>query len=90
MPNTPCHFLHFGLIVTGKTEAGHLPKLFKSLEETGRCHFEVILFAWCVRVLERYTPCEDAISFLYDDYRLHDGTLNPLTQTQLELLISNS
>ena len=35
------HF-HFGLIVTGETEQGHLPKLFKSLKETGACKFEVI------------------------------------------------
>ena len=35
-------YFHFGLIVTGETEQGHLPKLFKSLKETGGCKFEVI------------------------------------------------
>ena len=35
------HF-HFGLIVTGETEQEHLPKLFKSLKETGACKIEVI------------------------------------------------
>ena len=37
-----CTYFHFGLIVTGETERGHLPKLFKSLMATGICHFEVI------------------------------------------------
>lgn len=42
--NTPdkCYFFHFGLIVTGKGEEKHLPKLFKSLENAGICHFEVL------------------------------------------------
>ena len=35
-------YFHFGLIVTGETEQGHLPKLFKSLKEAGICKFEVI------------------------------------------------
>ena len=35
-------FLHFGLIVTGKTERQHLQKLFKSLEQSGTCNFRVI------------------------------------------------
>lgn len=39
-----CYFFHFGLIVTGKTEREHLPKLFKSLMQTGICTFEVIHF----------------------------------------------
>ena len=37
-----CADFHFGLIVTGDTEREHLPKLFKSLKETGICKFEVI------------------------------------------------
>ena len=37
-----CTYFHFGLIVTGQTEAQHLPKLFKSLMATGICTFEVI------------------------------------------------
>ena len=37
-----CAYFHFGLIVTGKTEEQHLPKLFKSLMATGICAFEVI------------------------------------------------
>ena len=37
-----CTYFHFGLIVTGETEQQHLPKLFKSLMETGICTFEVI------------------------------------------------
>jgi hypothetical protein len=44
MSDTPCHFFHFGLIVTGKAERKHLPKLFKSLMATGTCHFEVLRF----------------------------------------------
>lgn len=39
-----CYFFHFGLIVTGETEKKHLPKLFKSLMETGICTFVVIHF----------------------------------------------
>ncbi len=39
-----CQFFHFGLIVTGKGERDHLPKLFRSLMETGLCTFEVIKF----------------------------------------------
>ena len=39
-----CADLHFGLIVTGKGEREHLPKLFKSLTETGICTFEAIRF----------------------------------------------
>ena len=35
-------FFRFGLIVTGKTEEQHLSKLFKSLEQSGTCHFKVI------------------------------------------------
>jgi hypothetical protein len=40
----PCDFIHFGLIVTGKGERAHLPKLFRSLEETSICTFEVIRY----------------------------------------------
>ncbi len=40
--NPQCDYFHFGLIVTGETEQGHLPKLFKSVMETGICTFEVI------------------------------------------------
>ena len=35
-------FFKFGLIVTGKGEEAFLPKLFRSLEATGRCSFRVI------------------------------------------------
>jgi len=42
--NTPCYFFHFGLIVTGKSEREHLPKLFQSLMATGICTFKVIRF----------------------------------------------
>ncbi len=35
-------YFRFGLIVTGKTEKKHLPKLFKPLMATGICKFEVI------------------------------------------------
>jgi len=42
MNNQPCYFFKFGLLVTGKTEEGHLPKLFKSLAELGICSFKVI------------------------------------------------
>ncbi len=37
-----CHYFHFGLLVTGKGEALHLPKLFKSLAATGICSIKVI------------------------------------------------
>lgn len=37
-----CYFFRFGLIVTGKAEYEHLPKLFRSLRATGICKFEVI------------------------------------------------
>ena len=37
-----CAYFHFGLIVTGETEQQHLPKLFRSLMESGICTFEVI------------------------------------------------
>ncbi len=44
--NTSCYFFNFGLIVTGKSERAHLPKLFKSLmAETKICNFEVIQFS---------------------------------------------
>ncbi|MBF0477378.1 MAG: DUF4276 family protein [Deltaproteobacteria bacterium] len=39
---TSCHYVKFGLIVTGKAEEEHLPKLFKSLTESRVCNFEVI------------------------------------------------
>ena len=35
-------FFEFGLIVTGEGEEEFLPKLFRSLEATGRCSFRVI------------------------------------------------
>ena len=37
-----CAYFHFGLIVTGETEQQHLPKLFRSLMESGICTFEMI------------------------------------------------
>jgi hypothetical protein len=37
-----CYFFKFGLLVTGKTEEEHIPKLFKSLTKLGICSFEVI------------------------------------------------
>ncbi|MCB0197328.1 MAG: DUF4276 family protein [Anaerolineae bacterium] len=40
----PCYFLKFGLIVTGKAEQQHLPKLFRSLVKSQICAFEVIGF----------------------------------------------
>lgn len=39
-----CSYIHLGLIVTGRTEEAHLPKLFRSLMETGICYFEIIRF----------------------------------------------
>ncbi|MEQ9238654.1 DUF4276 family protein [Coleofasciculus sp. E2-BRE-01] len=38
----PYHYFQFGLLVTGETEAEHLPKLFKSLMESGWCTFKVL------------------------------------------------
>ncbi len=43
--NNPCYYFHFGLIVTGKGEREHLPKLFRSLMASGICNFQVIQFA---------------------------------------------
>jgi len=37
-----CYFFKFGLLVTGKTEEEHIPKLFRILMELGICYFEVI------------------------------------------------
>ncbi len=37
-------FLHFGLIVTGRAEEQHLPKMFRSLMSSGACRFETIRF----------------------------------------------
>ena len=42
------------------------------------------LFAWCVKVLEKYSD-HDCTGF-YDTYRLHDGKLSEITQTQLDNL----
>lgn len=42
--NNPCYYFHFGLIVTGKGEREHLPKLFKSLMSSNICTFSVIEF----------------------------------------------
>lgn len=39
---TDCPHIQFGLIVTGKTEADHLPTLFRSLSAVGGCSFKVI------------------------------------------------
>ncbi len=41
---SPCHYFHFGLIVTGKGEQKHLPKLFTSLMASKICSFQVIQF----------------------------------------------
>ena len=38
----PYSFFYFRLIVTGKSEREHLPKLFRTLMATGICTFEVI------------------------------------------------
>ena len=35
-------FFKLGLLVTGKTEQEHIPKLFRTLMELGICYFEVI------------------------------------------------
>jgi len=37
-----CYFFNFGLLVTGKTEEEHIPKLFRTLMALGICSFEVI------------------------------------------------
>jgi hypothetical protein len=42
MTNSEWRFVKFGLIVTGDTEAKHLPQLFASLTKLGNCYFEVI------------------------------------------------
>ena len=40
------------------------------------------LFAWCVKVLETYSDHDCAV--FYDKYRLHDGKLCEITETQLD------
>lgn len=47
----PCYFLKFGLLVTGKTEEAHLPKLFSNLMKLGICSFEVIRKVEQLRVI---------------------------------------
>ncbi len=46
--NKTWQVFHFGLLVTGRTEEKHLPKLFGTLQNQpeiqGHCHFEVIRF----------------------------------------------
>jgi hypothetical protein len=42
--NAPRSFFHFGLIVTGRGEREHLPKLFNSLMATRICRFAIIRF----------------------------------------------
>ncbi len=46
--NNTWQVFHFGLLVTGRTEEKHLPKLFSTLQNLpeiqGHCHFEVIRF----------------------------------------------
>ncbi|WP_019498728.1 DUF4276 family protein [Pseudanabaena sp. PCC 6802] len=42
MSDSAWRFVKFGLIVTGDTEAQHLPMLFRSLTKLGTCYFEVI------------------------------------------------
>ena len=42
VPESIHHFFHFGLIVTGKGEEEHLPKLFRSLAATGIGTFKVV------------------------------------------------
>jgi len=37
-----CYFFKFGLLVTGKTEEEHIPKLFRTVMALGICSFEVI------------------------------------------------
>ena len=37
-----CYFFKFGLLVTGKTEEEHIPKLFRTLMALRICSFEVI------------------------------------------------
>jgi hypothetical protein len=46
------------------------------------CAWLRTMFAWCVKVLERYTSCES--SSLSEKYRLDDGALSPITRTQLD------
>jgi Domain of unknown function (DUF4276) len=42
MSNSEWRFVKFGLIVTGDTEAQHLPRLFDSMTKLGNCYFEVV------------------------------------------------
>jgi len=48
--HSSCYFFKFGLLVTGKGEEKYLPQLFRSLEATGICSFEVI------RKIEQLSP----------------------------------
>ena len=83
-----------------KEDLKRLPSGFREIEDGGRildqiniervlshpdaCASLRTLFAWCVKVLETYSnhDCADC----YDKYRLHDGILSEITQTQLDNL----
>ena len=82
-PDRPQYrYLKFGLLVTGETEERHLPKLFKSLMQSGVCTFKVLarvpqrtLFAWCWYCMGYPAT---------DKYQLVDGKLSEIAASQLE------
>jgi len=81
-----------------KEDLKRLPSGFREINDGGRildqidieqvlsrpdaCASLRTLFAWCVKVLETYSD-HDCADF-YDKYRLHDGKLSEITQTQLD------
>ena len=54
------------------------------LSRPDTCAWLRTLFAWCVKVLERY-PYYKSLS-ISDKYRLYNGILSDITQTQLDNL----
>jgi len=54
------------------------------LSRPDTCAWLRTLFAWCVKVLERY-PYYESLS-MSDKYRLCDGILSDITRTQLDNL----
>jgi hypothetical protein len=81
-----------------KEDPKRLPSGFREIEDGGRildqldiehvlsrpdaCASLRTLFAWCVKVLEKYSDydCTD----FYNRYKLNDGKLSEITRTQLD------
>ncbi len=73
------HFVHVHLLVTGKAEEDHLPKLFSKLEATGVCHFAV------ERRIRQLSPRSEKrqLDATTAGCHLDDGRCEPLTLKQV-------